>query len=474
MTVRKLVMALPLLLLVAGRSIYAADVLDYVEAERQSSIDVADTLWRLAELGYLEQKSSKTLQNYLAQREFTIEQGVADIPTAFVAKYGRGGPTIALLAEFDALPGLNQAAVPRRLAESEGAPGHACGHHLFGAASVAAASALASWLDASGVAATIKLVGTPAEEGGSGKVYLARAGVFDDVDVVLHWHPSDRNSASPSSSTANKSGRFTFLGRAAHAASAPDRGRSALDGVEAMNYMVNLMREHVPQTARIHYVITDGGDAPNIVPEQAQVYYYVRHPKPLQVVSLFKRVVKAAEAAAMGTETKVSVEVMHGNYPVMPNHTLARVVHDNMLALGGIRYDGAEQRFAEKIQASFQIPRLPLGSEQHVQPYVFRQGMGSTDVGDVSWLVPTVGFTTATWVPGTSAHSWQAVAAGGMSIGHKGMHLATKLLAQTAVDLIARPALIAAATEELKRSQGPDFKYAALLGDRLPPLDYRR
>ena len=474
MTVRKLLMALPLLLLVAGRSIYAADVLDYVEAERQPSIDVADTLWRLAELGYLEQKSSKTLQNYLAQREFTIEQGVADIPTAFVAKYGRGGPTIALLAEFDALPGLNQAAVPRRLAESEGAPGHACGHHLFGAASVAAASALASWLDASGVAATIKLVGTPAEEGGSGKVYLARAGVFDDVDVVLHWHPSDRNSASPSSSTANKSGRFTFLGRAAHAASAPDRGRSALDGVEAMNYMVNLMREHVPQTARIHYVITDGGDAPNIVPEQAQVYYYVRHPKPLQVVSLFKRVVKAAEAAAMGTETKVSVEVMHGNYPVMPNHTLARVVHDNMLALGGIRYDEAEQRFAEKIQASFQIPRLPLGSEQHVQPYVFRQGMGSTDVGDVSWLVPTVGFTTATWVPGTSAHSWQAVAAGGMSIGHKGMHLATKLLAQTAVDLIARPALIAAATEELKRSQGPDFKYAALLGDRLPPLDYRR
>ena len=474
MTVRKLLVGLPLLLLMAGRSIYAADVLDYVEAERQSSTDIADSLWRLAELGYLEQKSSKTLQNYLAQREFTIEQGVADIPTAFVAKYGRGGPTIALLAEFDALPGLNQAAVPRRLAESEGAPGHACGHHLFGAASVAAASALASWLDASGVAATIKLVGTPAEEGGSGKVYLARAGVFDDVDVVLHWHPSDRNSASPSSSTANKSGRFTFLGRAAHAASAPDRGRSALDGVEAMNYMVNLMREHVPQTARIHYVITDGGDAPNIVPEQAQVYYYVRHPKPLQVVSLFKRVVKAAEAAAMGTETKVSVEVMHGNYPVMPNHTLARVVHDNMLALGGIRYDEAEQRFAEKIQASFQIPRLPLGSEQHVQPYVFRQGMGSTDVGDVSWLVPTVGFTTATWVPGTSAHSWQAVAAGGMSIGHKGMHLATKLLAQTAVDLIARPALIAAATEELKRSQGPDFKYAALLGDRLPPLDYRR
>ena len=458
----------------AGPHTHAAEVLDYVQAERQPSTQIADTLWRLAELGYLEQNSSKTLQNYLAEREFIIEQGVADIPTAFVATYGRGGPTIALLAEFDALPGLNQAAVPTRSVEKEGAPGHACGHHLFGAASVAAASALASWLDATGVAATIKLVGTPAEEGGSGKVYLARAGIFDDVDVVLHWHPSDRNSASPSSSTANKSGRFTFRGRAAHAASAPDRGRSALDGVEAMNYMVNLMREHVPQMSRIHYVITDGGDAPNIVPEQAQVYYYVRHPKPSRVKSLFKRVVKAAEAAAMGTETEVSVEVMHGNYPVLPNHTLARVVHENLVALGGVHYDQAEQRFAENIQSSFQIPRLPLGSEQQVQPYAFRQGMGSTDVGDVSWLVPTVGFTTATWVPGTSAHSWQAVAAGGMSIGHKGMHLATKLLAQTAVDLIQSPSLITAATEELERSQGPDFKYAALLGDRQPPLDYRR
>lgn len=453
---------------------YATDILELAKTQQRASTVIADTLWDLAELGYLEQKSSQTLQNYLAEREFTITSGVADIPTAFVAQYGRGGPTIALLAEFDALPGLNQAAVPTRLVEKDGAPGHACGHHLFGAASVAAAAALASWLDASGVEATIKLVGTPAEEGGSGKVYLARAGVFDDVDVVLHWHPSDRNSASPSSSTANKSGRFTFKGRAAHAASAPHRGRSALDGVEAMNYMVNLMREHVPQMARIHYVITDGGDAPNIVPEEAQVYYYVRHPKASQVVSLFERVVKAAEAAAMGTETAMSVEVMHGNYPVMPNHTLARLVHDNLVSLGGVRYDGAEQAFAETIQASFLGSQMPLGSERQIQPYVFRQGMGSTDVGDVSWLVPTVGFTTATWVPGTSAHSWQAVAAGGMSIGHKGMHLATKLLAKTAVDLIENPDLIDTATAELKRSQGADFEYAALLGERQPPLDYRR
>ena len=197
-----------LLMTFTGPVAHAVDVLDYVEGEREASVVVADTLWDLAELGYLEEKSSKTLQNYLAEREFIIESSVADIPTAFVARYGSGGPTIALLAEFDALPGLNQAAVPERLVEKQGASGHACGHHLFGAASVAAASALAAWIDATGVEATIKLVGTPAEEGGSGKVYLARAGVFDDVDVVLHWHPSDRNSASPSTSTANKSGRL--------------------------------------------------------------------------------------------------------------------------------------------------------------------------------------------------------------------------------------------------------------------------
>ena len=463
-----------LLLTFTGPVAHAVDVLDYVEGEREASVMVADTLWDLAELGYLEEKSSETLEKYLAEREFIIESSVADIPTAFVARYGSGGPTIALLAEFDALPGLNQAAVPERLVEKQGASGHACGHHLFGAASVAAASALAAWLDATGLEATIKLVGTPAEEGGSGKVYLARAGVFDDVDVVLHWHPSDRNSASPSTSTANKSGRFTFKGRAAHAASAPHRGRSALDGVEAMNYMVNLMREHVPQMARIHYVITDGGDAPNIVPEEAQVYYYVRHPQASQVVTLFERVVKAAEAAAMGTETEMSFEVMHGNYPVMPNHTLARLVHDNLVDLGGIKYSAAEQQFAQTIQKSFFDGHLQLGSERYIQPYMFRQGMGSTDVGDVSWLVPTVGFTTATWVPGTSAHSWQAVAAGGMSIGHKGMYLATKLLAKTAVDLIQNQQLIAEATAELKQSRGFDFRYAALLGDRQPPLDYRR
>ena len=442
-----------------------------------ASVQLAQQIWEYAELGYLEEQSSRALQRYLQSAGFDVESGVADIPTAFVATFGDAGdagPTIGILAEFDALPGLSQDAVPVRAPREEGQPGHACGHHLFGAASASAAIALSKWIRDNHRAATIKVFGTPAEEGGSGKVYLARAGLFEGVDVVLHWHPGSANSASPSTTTANKSGRFTFKGRAAHAASAPDKGRSALDGVEAMNFMVNLMREHVPQTSRIHYVITQGGQAPNIVPERAQVYYYVRHPKASQVVELFDRVVSAAQAAALGTETEVDVEVMHGNYPVLPNKTLARLVYDNMIEVGGIKYDEQEKRFAQTIRETLIKPGQGLGSQENIAAFQFRQTMGSTDVGDVSWLVPTVGFSTATWVPGTPAHSWQAVAAGGMSIGHKGLRMATRILARTAVDLILDPGLIVNAQREFERARGADFRYAALLGDRQPPLDYRK
>lgn len=446
-----------------------------------ASIELADQIWKLAELGYLENQSSAALQSYLRTAGFEIAAGVAEIPTAFVATYasskGRdsaAGPTIGILAEFDALPGLSQQAVPYRAPLVGDTPGHACGHHLFGSASASAGIVLSKWLRQNNVPATVKVFGTPAEEGGSGKVYLAREGLFEGVDVVLHWHPASANSASPSTTTANKSGRFTFTGRAAHAASAPDKGRSALDGVEAMNFMVNMMREHVPQTSRIHYVITDGGDAPNIVPEQAQVYYYVRHPKAEVVVELFDRVVNAAAAAAMGTETEVQVEVMHGNYPVLPNHTLSKLVYDNMLEIGGIAYTPAERKFAEEIHKTLISPTQTVGAQQQIGAFQFRQSMGSTDVGDVSWQVPTVGFNTATWVPGTPAHSWQAVAAGGMSIGHKGLQMATRVLARTAVDLIRQPQLIDAALQEFERARGTDFNYAALLGDRKPPLDYRK
>lgn len=449
-------------------------VVEEVARHEADAVALASDLWDFAELGYLEEKSARRLSEYLSGQGFAVEEGVAGIPTAFVATHGEGEPTLAILAEFDALPGLSQAALPERRPVVADAPGHACGHHLFGAASVVASVAVARWLEAEGRGGTVRLFGTPAEEGGSGKVYLTREGLFEDVDAVLHWHPSDRNDASPSSSTANKSGRFSFKGAAAHAAAAPDKGRSALDGVEAMNYMVNLMREHVPSDARIHYVITDGGDAPNIVPEYAEVYYYVRHPRPERALALFERVVAAAEGAARGTDTRMSYEVMHGNYPVLRNDTLAEVIDANLRAIGGIAYSADERAFAEAIRTTLLAPRLGLGSEGEIQRFEFRQGMGSTDVGDVSWNVPTGGFRTATWVPGTPAHSWQAVAAGGMSIGHKGMMLAAKVLAATAADLFEAPDILAVARGELERRRGDDFVYRALLGDREPPLDYRK
>ena len=445
-----------------------------VETRTEQAIAIAGEIWALAELGYLETESSARLQRYLADAGFDVEAGVAGLPTAFVASAGRGRPVIGILAEFDALPGMAQDAVPSRQVRAGSRGGHACGHHLFGVGSATAAIAVSEWLESSGTAGTVRLYGTPAEEGGSGKVYMTRAGLFEDVDVVLHWHPDDANDASPGTTNANKSGRFRFHGRAAHAASAPERGRSALDGVEAMNYMVNMMREHIPQESRIHYVITDGGEAPNIVPENAEVYYYVRHPKPEMVVSLFERVVAAAQGAAQGTGTRVEVEVMHGNYPVLPNHELAGLFHEKMRTLGGISYSPAEFEFARTIRTTLLGDLPPLESAAEIRPSIPGHTMGSTDVGDISWKLPTAGFRTATWVPGTPAHSWQAVAAGGTSIGHKGMLLAAKVLAEAAAELYTDPELIDRAWEEFELRRGDDFKYEALLGERDPPLDYRQ
>jgi len=454
-------------------SLQADELAGLVDVRRDEAIAVASDLFDYAELGYLETRSATRLAGYLEANGFTVETSAVGIPTAFVATRGDGSPVVALLAEFDALPGLSQAPVPRRQPVLKDGAGHACGHHLFGSASATAGIAIADWLAATGTAGTVRVYGTPAEEGGSGKVYMTRAGLFDDVDIVLHWHPNDRNVAVPESSNANKSGRFVFHGIAAHAAASPHRGRSALDGVEAMNYMTNLMREHMPSTARLHYVITDGGRAPNIVPERAEVYYYVRHPKPSMVEELFQRVVGAAEGAAKGTGTRMTYEVMHGNYPLLPNEALAQLLHDQLVALGGVSYDEEELEFAKALQATLFGGVRPLATVEEVAPFEFRQKMGSTDVGDVSWNVPTAGFGAATWVPGTSAHSWQAVAAGGMSIGHKGMMLAVNVLAAAARELYLDPDLVAKARTEFEERRGPDFVYRPLLGDRDPPLDYR-
>lgn len=435
--------------------------------------DIAMKIWELAEVGYQEYESSKLLIDSLKGHGFEITEGVADIPTAFIAEYGAGYPTVAILGEFDALPGVSQSSSPYRENGSNEDAGHACGHHLFGAGSAWSAVAVKDWMKNNNINGTIRFYGTPAEEGGSGKVYMARSGLFDDVDIVLHWHPGSVNHARPRTSNANKSVKIKYKGISAHAASAPHKGRSALDGVEALNMMTNLMREHIPQESRMHYVITKGGLAPNVIPEEAEVYYYIRHPDKDVVEELFLRVIKAAEGAAMGTETQMSYEVMHGNYSLMPNDTLQKIMHKNLENRGGIKYSDAEAEYAKTIMKSFIDNDSEIGDQEEVLNYKMTHGYGSTDVGDVSWLVPTAGARIATWVPGTSAHSWQAVASGGMSIGLKGTKLAVQLLTDTAKAIYLDPGIADEAKKELAERTGEDFEYIPLLGNRNPPLDYR-
>ena len=436
---------------------------------------VADRIWSLAEVGYQEKQSSALLQSELTKAGFRVQSGVAGIPTAFVAEYGSGAPVIGILAEFDALPGLAQRVAPERVPIEGQAAGHGCGHHLFGTASVAAGIAVTEWLAASGHIGTIRVYGTPAEEGGGGKIYMVRAGLFRDADVVLDWHPGSMNDAGAAPSLANKSGKFRFRGLSAHAAGAPWRGRSALDALEAMNHMVDMLREHVPDGTRIHYVITDGGKAPNVVPDFAEGYYYVRHQDAKIVNDVWDRVAKAAEGAAIGTGTKVELEVVNGVYSLLVNETLARVVDANLRTVGGVTYTAEERAFAEKLQQTLGDGVPPVTAAASIVPFSVATVAtgGSTDVGDVSWVVPNAGLNAATWVPGTPAHSWQAVAAGGMSIGHKGMAVAAKTLALTAYDLFNDAAVIQKAKAELEQRRGPNFVYRPLIGDRAPPLDYR-
>lgn len=449
------------------------EILKSLDQKSDAYGEIAQTIWDYAEMGYQEEQSSGLLQKTLQDAGFTIKNDVAGIPTAFIAEYGNGSPVIAIMGEFDALPGLSQKAVAVK--ESAGkAAGHACGHHLFGTASTAAAISTKDWLAANKMQGTIRFYGTPAEEGGSGKVYMVREGLFNDVDVALHWHPSAQNAASAGAALANKSAKFRFHGVSAHAAGSPEKGRSALDGVEAMDMMVNMMREHIPQEARIHYVITDGGKAPNVVPDFAEVYYYARHNNRDVVIDIFDRMVKAAEGAALGTGTTMDYEMIGGTHELLPNLTLQKLMHENLSEVGGIEYTAEEKAFADKIAKTLGMDKADVAVAKNVQPYETEaRAYGSTDVGDVSFTVPTVGFGTATWVPGTPAHSWQAVAAGGTSIGNKGMMVAAKTLTKTAIDLFKDKKLVADAKAEFLEQRGPDFKYIPLLGDRAPALDYR-
>ncbi len=452
------------------------EIIKQIDSGEAAYAAIALKIWGYAEVGYHETKSSALLQEQFQKEGFKVDVGVAAIPTAFVASYGSGHPIIGILGEFDALPGVAQEAVPELKPIPGQVAGHACGHHLFGTASMEAAVAVKNWLIATGQKGTIRFYGTPAEEGGSGKVYMVRAGLFDDVDTVLQWHAGDRNEVRMGSTLANKSGKFRFRGIASHAAAAPERGRSALDGVESMDYMANMMREHVPETTRIHYVITKGGEAPNVVPAFAEVYYYVRSPSRDIVKDVWSRVEKAANGAALGTGTTVDWEITGGAYELLSNETLGRVMHKNLETVGGVTYTPAEKAFAEKIGRT-----LPGGKPAALElagmiaPFSDSSSVGtaSTDAADVSWTVPMMGLVAATWVPGTPAHSWQAVAAGGTSIGIKGMQVAAKTLALTAVDLFTQPEIIIKAKAEFLKRRGADFKYEPMVGNRAPALDYR-
>jgi aminobenzoyl-glutamate utilization protein B len=452
---------------------YKKEASAQIQSRYEQYKTTALNIWNYAEVGYKEVQSSALLQQTLKENGFTVESGVAGMPTAFVATYGSGSPVIGILAEYDALPGLSQTNAPVKTSAGKNA-GHGCGHHLFGVASVASGIAIKQLIEQKKISGTIKVFGCPAEEGGGGKIYLVREGFFKDVDVAIHWHPGSDNMVTSTSSLANISTKFRFYGISAHASGAPDRGRSSLDGVEAMNNMINMMREHVPQETRIHYVITKGGLAPNVVPDFAEVYYTVRHPKKEVLQSIFERMVNAGKGAALGTGTRMEFEIIGGVHDLLINNSLAEVMHKNLVLTGGVQYTPEEIEFANKLQTTFDITPPPVSNAGIIKPIKYERegGGGSTDVGDVSYAVPTVGLRVATWVPGTPAHSWQAVACGGTEIGTKGMMVAAKTMSMTAIDLFLNPELIAQAKEEFIKSIGT-YKYKALLGDRKPALNYR-
>ncbi len=449
-----------------------ASLNESIERRGDETWQIARQIWQFAEPGYQETQSSKLLADTLERAGFVLKRGVAEIPTAFTATYGQGKPVIGIMGEYDALPGLSQQAVPEQLPREGATYGHACGHHLFGSASMSAAIAIAEQIKAGQIRGTVRFYGCPAEEGGSGKTFMVRAGLFNDCDAALHWHPSGRNSAGDGSCLSRAAVKFRFRGKSAHAAGSPDQGRSALDAVELCCHATELMREHTPDFTRIHHVITSGGGAPNVVPDFAEVFFYLRHPKAEVVKELYPRLVRCGQGAALATDTKFEEVYLGGTMEILPNDTLAQVELNNLRQLNDLKYSAEEIQFATRIQATLTKP-VPLETLGQIFDTSGDVGKGSTDVGDVSWVVPTAGFTAACYVPGTGAHSWQAVATGGTSIGKKGMQLAARTLAATAWDLFHQPETLAAAKAEHTKRLG-DRKYdPLLLPGQKPPLDYR-
>lgn len=426
------------------------------DAMRKVSLDV----WNAAELALREFKSSRALIAYLESNGFRIEREVAGLPTAFTATYGSGKPVIAIFGEYDALAGLSQKAEPSISPVTPGAPGHGCGHNLIGAGSAAAAVAVSRLIQTGKLKGTLRFYGTPAEEALGGKNYMSEAGLFKDVDALLGWHPQDQTYAGFQSSKAVASVRFKFKGVAAHASSAPQVGRSALKGVELLDVGVHFMREHLKEDARIHSVITNGGGQPNVVPADAESWYYIRANKHQDVVDMFEWISEIAKGAALMTRTQVEITVDDDSHELLPNRPLAKVMDRNLRLVGPPKFTDEERSAARKMQEPFKRD-FPAAFSEGIEPLPAgpSQGLFSTDLGNVTWSIPSQSLAVASYPYAVPIHSWQVTACAGMSIGQKAMMVAAKTLAATAIDLFRDPALLAAAQSDMQdRKKGYVFR----------------
>lgn len=451
----------------------AIGMLKAMDAQFPHFAGVSREIWGFAELGYKEVRSCALLKQELKKAGFVLEENVGEIPTAFIASWGEGSPVIGLIGEYDALPGVSQQAVPERMPIVPNGPGHACGHNLLGTASAFAAIAVKNYLQSHKVRGTVVFYGAPAEEGGGGKVFMARAGVFNRADIVLTWHPGASNYAWNGTSLANINAHFRFHGTASHAAGAPEAGRSALDAELLMFHCVELLREHVKQDTRIHYIVTNGGGSPNVVPPFAEAFLYARQRDMNYLDEVWGRIGKCAQAGALGAGVRHEIVINAAVYNLLPNPTLAGLLDKNLRAIGGVTWDEDEMAFARKIHATFEHPADKLDSIGEVAPINTAAVNISTDVADVSWNVPVGQISTVTWVPGTPGHSWQSAAAAGMSIGQKGMLLAAKTLAASAVELYHSPRIVAAAKTDFDRARGGREYRSLIPAASRPPLRYR-
>lgn len=432
----------------------------WVEANMADLTKLNDEIWQAAEVAMKEYLSAEALASYIEKNGFKVERGVAGLPTAFVGVYGSGDPVIGFLAEYDALPGLSQEATSVQKPVREGDPGHGCGHNVFGVASVAAAVATKEAMEKGGLKGTLKIFGCPAEETVEGKVFMAREGVFNGLACCIQWHPSDDNNVSLGSSNALNQFEVEFFGRTAHSAGDPWHGRSALDAVELADIGLNFLREHLQPTARIHYVILDGGGAPNVVPAYARAWYYVRDIDRESVEKDYERVLKVIDGAAMMTETTYKIRFKSGVHEVLPNRAGNEVVFSNLLLVGPPPFSEEEQAFAKEIQKSVGVE--PKGLSAKIEPFALPErswGSGSTDVAEVSWLAPTTSLGIAFKPLGTPGHHWSAVACAGMSIGHKALAVAAKVMAASCLDFLAQPQTIQKMREEwTAKKKGREYK----------------